>query len=79
MNAKAAKKPKKKLQAKLERDQLAQEQRERMQQPDPFSRENVKKMIAVLPAPRVVRYFQLESKMDAIFDYDLSQRIPLAR
>ena len=37
------------------------------------------KMIEVLPARRVVRYFQLENKMDAVFDYDLSQRIPLAR
>jgi hypothetical protein len=45
LNAKAAaKKPKKKQLAKLERDKLVQEQRGSMQQPDPFSRENVKKM-----------------------------------
>jgi hypothetical protein len=54
LNAKAAKKPKKKLQAKLERDQLAQEQRERMQQPDPFSRENVKKMAIRMGIPLAI-------------------------
>lgn len=39
----------------------------------------MQKMVKVLPIPKVVRYFQLENKMDAVFDYDLSHRIPLAR
>ena len=39
----------------------------------------MQKMVKVLPVRKVVRYFQLENKMDAVFDYDLSQRIPLAR
>ena len=39
----------------------------------------MQKMAKALPVRKVVRYFQLENKMDAIFDYDLSQRIPLAR
>ena len=39
----------------------------------------MRKMTEVLPVRKVVRYFQLENKMDAVFDYDLAQRIPLAR
>jgi hypothetical protein len=32
----------------------------------------------VLPAQKVVRYYQIENKIDAIIDYDLVDKIPLA-
>lgn len=36
-----------------------------------------KKFRKVLPDIKVVRYFQLESKLDAIIEFDLAQQIPL--
>ena len=32
----------------------------------------------ILPAQKVVRYYQIENKIDAIIDYDLVDKIPLA-
>jgi hypothetical protein len=37
----------------------------------------LKKFRKVLPDIKVVRYFQLESKLDAIIDFDLASQIPL--
>lgn len=37
----------------------------------------IKKFRKVLDDIRVVRYFQLESKLDAIIDFDLASQIPL--
>ena len=36
-----------------------------------------KKFRKVLPDTKVVRYFQLESKLDAIIEFDLASQIPL--
>ncbi len=33
----------------------------------------------VLPPKKVVRYFQIESKLDSVIDYELAARIPLVR
>ncbi|MEN8185295.1 MAG: hypothetical protein ABFS46_22475 [Myxococcota bacterium] len=33
---------------------------------------------AVLPPPKLLRYVQIESKLDAIIDYELARNIPLA-
>ncbi len=37
----------------------------------------IKKFRKILPDIKVVRYFQLESKLDAIIDFDLASQIPL--
>jgi hypothetical protein len=37
----------------------------------------IKKFRKVLPEIKVVRYFQLESKLDAIINFDLASQIPL--
>jgi hypothetical protein len=37
----------------------------------------VKKFRKVLPDTKVVRYFQLENKLDAIINFDLASQIPL--
>jgi hypothetical protein len=37
----------------------------------------IKKFRKVLSDIKVVRYFQLESKLDAIIDFDLASQIPL--
>jgi hypothetical protein len=37
----------------------------------------IKKFRKILPAIKVVRYFQLESKLDAIIEFDLASQIPL--
>ena len=37
----------------------------------------VKKFRKILPEVKVVRYFQLESKLDAIVEFDLASKIPL--
>jgi hypothetical protein len=37
----------------------------------------VKKFRKILPTIKVVRYFQLESKLDAIIEFDLASQIPL--
>ena len=39
----------------------------------------VKKFGKVLPANKLVRYYQIENKMDAIIQYDLAANIPLVR
>ncbi len=33
----------------------------------------------VLPPKKVVRYFQIENKLDSVIDYELAARIPLVR
>ena len=38
----------------------------------------VSKFEKVLPAQKVVRYYQIENKIEAIIDYDLVDKIPLA-
>jgi hypothetical protein len=38
----------------------------------------VSKFKKVLPAQKVVRYYQIENKIEAIIDYDLVDKIPLA-
>ena len=38
----------------------------------------VSKFKKVLPAQKVIRYYQIENKIDAIIDYDLVDKIPLA-
>jgi hypothetical protein len=37
----------------------------------------LEKFSAVLPAKKVVRYYQIENKLEAIIDYDLADNIPL--
>lgn len=44
-----------------------------------LQREWVKKFGRVLPPKQVLRFFQIESKMDAIIDFDLARGIPLAK
>jgi hypothetical protein len=39
----------------------------------------VKKFGKVLPANKLVRYYQIENKMDAIVQYDLAANIPLVQ
>jgi hypothetical protein len=39
----------------------------------------VQKFKAILPPRKVMRYFQIEKKLDAIIDYDLAGEIPLAK
>lgn len=38
----------------------------------------VKRFSRILPDVKVLRYFQLESKLDAIINFDLASQIPLA-
>jgi Spy/CpxP family protein refolding chaperone len=38
-----------------------------------------KKMLAVLPARKAVRYLQIENKIDTLNRFDLAERIPLVR
>jgi len=38
----------------------------------------LRKFQKVLPPQKVVRYYQIENKIDAIIDYDLVDKIPLA-
>ena len=38
----------------------------------------LRKFQKVLPAQKVVRYYQIENKIEAIIDYDLVDKIPLA-
>ena len=38
----------------------------------------LRKFQKVLPAQKVVRYYQIENKIEAIVDYDLVDKIPLA-
>jgi len=44
-----------------------------------LQRKYVGKMSRVLPGRKLARYFQLENKLDAVVEYDLAQRIPLAQ
>jgi DNA-binding protein H-NS len=44
-----------------------------------LQRDWVKKFAKVLPSKQVLRFFQIESKMDAIIDFDLAKGIPLAK
>ena len=39
----------------------------------------VKRFKKILPEVKVLRYFQLESKLDAIINFDLASQIPLAQ
>lgn len=39
----------------------------------------VKKFGKALPAKKLIRYYQIENKMDAIIAYDLAANIPLAK
>ena len=39
----------------------------------------MKKFSKVLPSKKVVRYFQLENKMDSVVKFDLAKQIPLVR
>ncbi len=40
---------------------------------------HLKKFGKVLPAKKVIRFYQIESKMDAIVQYDLAANIPLIK
>jgi hypothetical protein len=40
---------------------------------------NLAKFRGVLPDTKVARYYQLESKIDAVMEYELARRIPLVR
>lgn len=42
-------------------------------------RKHVKEFRKILPAPKVLRFFQVENKLDAVVYYELAFRIPLAR
>jgi hypothetical protein len=42
-----------------------------------LKKQYIKKFRKILPQIKVVRYFQLESKLDAIIDFDLASQIPL--
>lgn len=42
-------------------------------------RKYVKKFRKILPETKVLRYFQIENKLDAIIDMELAGQIPLAR
>ena len=44
-----------------------------------LTRRYVGRMSRVLPGRKLARYFQLENKLDAVVEYDLAQRIPLAQ
>jgi hypothetical protein len=37
------------------------------------------KFAKVLPAPKVLRYYQLENKIHAVVNYELAKKIPLAK
>jgi hypothetical protein len=39
----------------------------------------LEKFSAALPAKKVMRYFQLENKIEAVIHFDLARRIPLAK
>ncbi|HUL04670.1 MAG TPA: hypothetical protein VLV16_15715, partial [Gemmatimonadales bacterium] len=39
----------------------------------------IRKFGAILPPRKVMRYFQIENKLDAIINYDLAGEIPLAK
>jgi hypothetical protein len=39
----------------------------------------VKKFQAVLPSRKVTRFFQLETKLEAIINFELAQKIPLVQ
>ena len=39
----------------------------------------IKRFGEILPLRKVVRYFQVENKLDAIINYDLAGEIPLAK
>ena len=39
----------------------------------------IRKFSAVLPSQKVIRFFQLENRLDATIDVESSRRIPLAR
>ena len=42
-----------------------------------LKRDYVKRFRKILPERKVARFFHLESKMDAIVNYDLAERVPL--
>jgi hypothetical protein len=43
-----------------------------------LKRSYLSKFKKVMPAQKVLRYYQIENKIDAIIDYDLVDKIPLA-
>jgi hypothetical protein len=44
-----------------------------------LKRKYVKRFMKVLPAKKVLRYYQIENKLDTIINMDLAATIPLAR
>jgi hypothetical protein len=50
-----------------------------MQDENKLKKKYVKRFMKVLPAKKVLRYYQIESKMDAVINFDLAATIPLAR
>lgn len=50
-----------------------------MKDENKLKKKYVKKFMKVLPAKKVLRYYQIENKMDAVINFDLAATIPLAR
>ena len=50
-----------------------------VQDENKLRRKYVKRFMKVLPAKKVLRYYQIENKLDAMIDMDLAAMIPLAR
>ena len=50
-----------------------------MKEENKLKKKYVKKFMKVLPAKKVLRYYQIENKLDAVINFDLAATIPLAR
>ena len=50
-----------------------------MKDENKLKKKYVKKFMKVLPAKKVLRYYQIENKLDAVINFDLAATIPLAR
>jgi hypothetical protein len=50
-----------------------------MQDENKLKKKYVKEFMKVLPAKKVLRYYQIENKLDAVINMDLAATIPLAR
>jgi hypothetical protein len=50
-----------------------------MQDENKLRRKHLKRFMKVLPAKKVLRYYQIENKLDAMIDLELAATIPLAK
>jgi len=58
-------------------DELLDDYVDYIDQRQDLTRSYIKKFRAILPDSKVMRYFQLEHKLDAAVDFELAARIPL--